>query len=609
MSERNYTPAPIPHDEPKRLEDLRLLGLLDTVKEERFDRYTQLVADLFDVPIALITLVDENRQWFKSSCGLAVAETTRDISFCGHAILESRLLVIPDAAADPSFAGNPLVTGEPHIRFYAGAVLRSENGRALGTLCLIDHRARPFSQREQARLLAIAAMVEQEVRHESRLQIERKKAYENAHYDQGTGLPNARLFEDRVEQALMIMRRSPGRLLVALIEFVGWIDIKSALGAAAANELLRAYAERLNAALSDLCTLARWRENTFSLLLPALSRADEEVALTEHVQKVLTQPVTVQGRTISSDIRIGAALYPEAGLSVDELLENARLAAHECTRQTHKSWSIYSPAMGVAMTRRIDLEHYLAEAIRQDRLSVVYQPIIDLDAGRIRGVEALCRWNDPRLGQVDAEEFVGVAEMNDSLITALDRFVLRQSVTQILEWDRAGWRALTLSVNLSSKSLVHPQLIGWLDEAVSERGLDPRRVVLEVTENSLVADIGLARRNTAECRQRGFAVAIDDFGTGFSSFNYLKDLAVDELKLDKVFIKEMAQRRSDASIASTIIALAHKLGLTVVAEGIETAEQLTYLRAYHCDQGQGYYFAAPMSSDAVAARIAAEAAR
>lgn len=597
-----YRPAMFPGDELARLEELHLLGLLDTGNEARFDRFTTLAADLFDVPIVLFSLIDTNRQWFKSACGLTLSETHRDVSFCAHAILEPQILVIPDARQDMRFATNPLVTGAPHIRFYAGAVLRGPGNKAIGTLCLIDHRPRDFSDAEQRRLLALAKILEGELRHESDIQAARRRAFENAHYDAVTGLPNARLFNDRLEQALAIARRSQGKALVGLVEVGGLVDLRTVLGEDIGDELLRACAERLTNTLSELCTVARWRDETFALLLPTLPLPDAAAAFLELVSKTLTEPFSCHDRTLHFDAVCGAAAYPEAGLEAEELLQHAAIAQREAKQDPHRHWRIYSTEMSDLMTRRVDLEHHLREAVNKDTLTVAYQPIVDLETLEIHRVEALCRWFDPKLGTISPDEFIPVAERSN-LILDLDRLVIRKAAQAVLDWERAGLRPLALSVNLSSRTLMHAKLLDWLRETVTDVGLDPTRVILEVTENSLVADLGLARQNIFQCRQLGFNVAIDDFGTGFSSFNYLKSLAIDELKLDRVFVKEMTERRRDASIASTIITLARDLGVSVVAEGVETREQLIYLQAYNCDEGQGYLFGGPLAAEALSARL------
>ena len=601
-AESGYRPALVPADEPERIEELRMLRLLDTANEARFDRFTKLAADLFGVPVALFNLVDTNRVWFKSARGPALAATPRDVSFCAHAILERQLLVIPDATQDERFAGNPLVTGPPHIRFYAGAVLHGPRGKAIGTLCVIDHQPRAFSDTDQERLLALAAILEEEVRHEGDIQAARQRAFENAHYDVTTGLPNARLFSDRLQQSLSISRRSQGTLLVALAELNDLAELRAVLGKDACDELLRTCAERLSRALSSLCSIARWREETFALLLPTLSHFGSADAFLTLVCSTLAEPMICDGRTLHLDAACGAATYPESGLDADELIQHAAIAVRKTKESPQRRWSLYSDEMSATMVRRVDLEQRLREAVTAGALAVSYQPIVDFGTMEIHRVEALCRWVDPKFGSVDPEEFIQLAERSD-LILDIDRQVMHKAVQALIEWERAGLRPLALSVNISSRTLMHADLLEWLRETVINAGLDPARVVLEVTENSLAADLGLARQNIFQCRQLGFNVAIDDFGTGFSSFNYLKSLSIDELKLDRAFVHEMTERRRDASIANTIITLARDLGVPVVAEGIETREQLVYLQAYNCDEGQGFYFDVPLDPGTVVKRL------
>lgn len=575
-----------------------MLGLLERGSEERFDRFTRLAAEWFGVPVALVTLVDANRQWFKSSCWWDLTDTDRDVSFCGHAILEQEILVIPDAREDPRFEANPLVTDAPHIRFYAGAVLRSGAGHALGTLCLIDYQPREFSPRERALLLTLASILNDELRFEHEIQSERRRAYENAYYDATTGLPNAAFFRDQLDRTLEVTRRSGGQLLVTLVEMTGVADVSSVLGEQAGADLMRGCAERLRGALSPVCTIARWREEMFALLLPTLVHPEDASAFIELVRSTLATSTQSNGRAFHFEPLCGAASYPDAALEADELLQRAVIALRDAANDSINGCRVYTSALRESMSRRVDLEHRLHEAIEGDHLSIVFQPIVDAASLQIERVEALCRWLDPIRGTVAPEEFITLAERSN-LILQIDRFVLRHAALAVQGWSREGLRPLALSVNVSSQTLIQRQFIDWLQDAMDGTGLAPERMVLEVTENCLVADLGMARENIAACRKLGYQVGVDDFGTGFSSFRYLRELEVDEIKLDRVFIKEMVEQQRNASIANTIIALAQDLRVPVVAEGVETYEQLLYLQAYRCRYAQGYYFSAPVEESAL----------
>lgn len=592
----SYQSAALPADEQARLEELYRLGILDTGAEERFDRITQLVADLFEVPTAFISFIDRNRQWIKSACNPPFVETPRDVAFCAHALVQSDMLIIRDATQDPRFAHNPLVVGPPHIRFYAGAVLRGPGGHALGTLCLVDQTPRNLSEPERKRLLTIAHLVEQELRYEFRFKEIRRQAYRSAHYDAVTALPNANLLLDRVDQAITLARRSACQLLVAVVELPRLSETLTVIDKALGEQLLRACGAQLVLTLNPACTVARWRGESFAVLLPTVTHAHEAAAFLRLVRTAFREPIAVCQQTFQFEVLCGAAMYPDAGLDGETLMAAAQTMVRHSQQTPHAPFTFYTPEAGQRMKRRLGLEARLRATLAQGALDVVYQPIVNIDSGAPSAVEVLARWHDPVLGIVPTEEFIGLAEQS-SLIVDIDRFVLERAVRDMAHWDAQTLSLPTVSVNISGRTLLQDDLPQWLQRATAGSRLAPNRIMLEITENFLLADMAVARRNIEGARALGFRFAIDDFGTGFSAFNYLTKLTVDEIKLDRVFIKEMIHRKFDASIARSIIAMTHDLGLPLVAEGVETYEQVVYLRAYNCKEAQGYYFSRPLTSE------------
>lgn len=589
-------PVPLPADEKVRLEELYRLGILDTAAEERFDRFTQCVADIFEVPTAFISFIDRNRQWVKSCCGIPFTGSERDVAFCSYTILHPELLVIPDATRDPRFADNPLVLEQPHIRFYAGAVLRGPRGHALGTLCLIDTAPREMSDRERNRLLTVARMLEQELLYEFRFQEIRKQAYHDAHYDSKTGLPNANLFLDRVSQTIPLARGSSIGLLVAIMELRTLPDVLSVVGKHLGDNLLRACAERLTTKLSSACTVARWRGDHFALLLPNLKHPEEAMTFSHLLGDAFKEPVQVDSRAFQLDVICGAAIYPDSGLDAETLMASAQTALRQSQQAPHAPCRLHTLEIGRAMSRRLHLEENLREALANHSLSVVYQPIVTISTGIIHAVEVLSRWEGASLGVIPTEEFIRLAEQA-GLIMAVDEQAITRAARQLRLWDELGYDRLSMAVNISGKTLLQENFPVWLQAVLEPSGLPPSRVILEITENHLLNDIDLARRNIASGRKSGFRFAIDDFGAGFSSFDYLTKLSVDEIKIDRTFTKEMTERTVDASIAHALINMARDLGIPPVAEGVETYEQVLYLKAYQCKDAQGYYFGRPVSPE------------
>lgn len=601
----SYQTAPLLDEkaETERLEELYRLGILDTAAEERFDRLTQLVADIFDVPTAFISFIERNRQWVKSSCNLTFSETDRDISFCSHTIMQPEMLVIPDAARDPRFAGNPLVTGAPHIRFYAGAVLRGPAHHALGTLCLIDYKPRAMSAREQQRLISFARMVEQELQYEYRFQEIRRQAFRNASYDTATQLPNATLFLERVNQAVTDARRSSQGLMVVVLDLHRLPDALAVLDGDMGARLLHACGERLTGRLNSACTVARWRDEFFAVLLPTLSHASDAEAFLQVLVGAFADPICLDKKSFQFEALAGAAMYPDGGIDADTLLAGAQIALRESQKAQHRHTHIHTLRATEAMTRRLELESSLRLALEHIELTVVYQPVVEIESGAIVGVEAIARWDDPAVGNIPTEEFVRLAE-HSALIIEVDSFALRRAACDMRRWDQQTSQRMTLCVNISGRTLLQDRFVQWLQAAIGAN-LEPSRIIVEVTENYLVADLAHARRNIEQAHKLGFRFAIDDFGTGFASFDYLTNLPVDEIKLDRSFVKEMTQHSTRASVALTIINLARDLHLPLIAEGIETYEQLVFLKAYKCTHGQGYYFSRPVSAPHIGRTIRA----
>lgn len=431
------TPAPIPAFETERLQDLYALKILDTAAEERFDRYTSLAADIFDVSIALVSLVDKDRQWFKSACGLAAKETSRDVAFCAHAILEPEMLVIPDARNDPRFAGNPLVVNEPHIRFYAGAVLRGPTGKPVGTLCLIDHKPRDLSEREHDRLRELARLVERELQHNYEVEELRRQIERTAYYDPLTELPNRRLVHDRLHQAILVGKKNARRLAVIFLDIDRFGALNSALGRAAGDAVLKEVARRLREAVDPAWTVGRWQDDQFVVLAHSMSARVDPATIVKPILKVFHAPFPIGNVAYPLTVRLGASTYPEDGHDPDSLLEKATAALRVLPVGNVSAYRFYTQDIDQDMVRRFDLEGRLRQAIERNQLHLVYQPKVALRTGQICGMEALLRWTEPELGPVSPAEFIPIAEQS-GLILALGDWVIRTACRQNRHWQQSG---------------------------------------------------------------------------------------------------------------------------------------------------------------------------
>ncbi len=589
----SYSPAPIPAFEAERLQELYTLKLLDTAAEERFDRYTRLTANLFEVPIVLVSLVDKERQWFKSACGLSATETSRDLALCAHAILEPEMLVVPDTRKDPRFSGNPLVVSAPHIRFYAGTVLRGPTGQPMGTLCLIDHQPRDLGVRECGRLREIGRLVEHELQHNWQVEELRQQIERTAYYDPLTELPNRRLVRDRLHQAVLAGKKNAQRLVVMFLNIERFGDLNSVLGHVAGDAILKEVACRLRDAIDPAWTVGHWQDDQFVVLAHSLSARVDPAIIVKPLLTVFQTPFHVGAVAYPLAVRIGASTYPEDGHDPDSLLEKATAVLRVLPVGNMSTYRFYTQDIDRDMTRRFDLEGRLRQAIERNQLHLVYQPKVALHTGKISGMEALLRWTEPELGPVSPAEFIPIAEQS-GLILALGDWVIRAACQQNQRWQQSGMRPLPIAVNLTSAQLRQPHFKAWIREVLAETALEARYLNLEITEGTLIDNIEETIQNMHAASELGVHFSIDDFGTGYSSLSYLKRLPLHTFKVDKSFVDEMTSNINDATIAQALIAMAHSLNLNVVAEGVEKPEQLVYLRAYHCDEIQGYLFSHPL---------------
>jgi diguanylate cyclase (GGDEF)-like protein/PAS domain S-box-containing protein len=842
--------APLPPNEAARLAALREYQVLDTAAERCFDDVTLLASQVCEAPVALVSLVDRDRQWFKAKTGLSAQETPRDLAFCAHAVAQGGLFVVPDALSDERFASNPLVTGEPRIRFYAGAPLLTGEEHALGTLCVIDRVPRELTAGQREALEALGRQVmlllelrrsaaalargsealsretavrkraeealrkseeyrdlfrlandsilifdpetetvldvndkacevygipredfvgrtlkpmsrdarrgEEQIRNllaagtyqafetvqfradgapvhflinssviefegrravlsinrditerkrvEEKLReseeryrtltenapvgiyrttpdgrilvanpalvrllgfdsfeelasvnlerdgvgsyhrrarfrelverrgevigleaewtgrdgsvvtvrenarcvrgedgsvlyyegtvedvTERRRAEERAYYltryDPLTDLPNRGLFEERLTQAVASAGRRGRALAVVSLSLDRFKVVNDTLGHAAGDALLRGVAERLAGAVRANNTVARLGGDEFCVLLPEMARAEDVAEVVRRVQGALEAPFDVAGQELFVTASAGVGLYPHDGGDAQTLLKNAGAALYRAKQLGGGACQFYAAEMNDRAFRRLSLESALRRALEREEFVVHYQPKVAIETGRVVGSEALVRWKRPGAGLVPPAEFIPLAE-ETGLISQLGEWVLRKALAQTARWQAAGFPELALSVNL-----------GRVGALLAEAGFDPSRLELELTEGTVMEDTESAVGTLRELKAKGIKLSVDDFGSGYSSLSYLKHLPIDVLKIDRSFVRDMAADPRDAAIVMAVITLAHSLKLKVVAEGVETEEQLRFLRLLRCDEMQGYLFSRPLPAE------------
>jgi diguanylate cyclase (GGDEF)-like protein len=420
-----------------------------------------------------------------------------------------------------------------------------------------------------------------------------------------TGLPNRALFMDRLSHALIRAERGGGNLAVLFLDLDRFKILNDTLGREVGDRLLVEVAHRLAACLSPEDTVARLGGDEFALLLEGTSDLSAASALAERVSAELQRPFVVDGRDVLISASIGVALTGGGSMQPEEVLRNADLAMYQAKAEGRARYELYEPDLSVSTRERLDLQADLRTAGARQELSLRYQPVVSLASIRPVEVEALVRWDHRRRGALLPADFIGLSE-ETGLIVPMGQWILREACRQARTWqtESSGIPPLVVSVNLSAGQFERDALRDEVATILGETGLEPGRLQLEISEAVLMRDDPRMFDRLEALRAIGVRLAIDDFGTGYASLSYLKRLPVDCLKIDRSLVKGVGYETEDAAIIRAVATLARSLGITVTAEGVETHAQLVQLREVGCDQGQGYFFARPVSADRVPELIA-----
>jgi diguanylate cyclase (GGDEF)-like protein len=422
-----------------------------------------------------------------------------------------------------------------------------------------------------------------------------------AFHDRLTGLANRALFRDRLEHALARRNRHRDQhpVAVLLLDLDDFKVVNDSLGHAAGDRLLVMVAERLRGHLRASDTTARLGGDEFAVLLDDPAADDEALRVAERLIEVLAAPYQLDGRELFVRASIGVAAAAETGQPADELLRDADMAMYAAKARSRGGYQVFQPALHEAAVGRLALEADLQRGIEEGQFTLHYQPILELASGRLVGLEALLRWRHPERGWVAPLDFIPAAEASGQIVP-IGRFVLRQACRQAVAWQaRFPARPLRMSVNVSARQLQEPDVAEDIRRVVEDCGMDPRLLVLEITETVLVQDVEAMAAKLRALTACGLRVAVDDFGTGYSSLSYLHRFPVHLLKIDKSFTDRVDGGFDDAALARAIVRLGQALHLETVAEGVETASQLAALRELGCTFGQGFHFARPLEAAAV----------
>ena len=427
------------------------------------------------------------------------------------------------------------------------------------------------------------------------------EAMEEAFRDSLTGLPNRALFLDRLQHALDVAARRATELCVLFVDLDRFKAVNDSIGHAAGDELLRSVAERLSACTRAADTAARFGGDEFAVLLEDDGRGVQPDAVAERIIAAMRRPFDVEGKEVFIGATVGIAHARDASPGADELLRNADLAMYRAKKAGGNRAATYETAMRTALLARIELEADLRHALERNELSLVYQPVVELESGRTVGVEALARWAHPTRGMIPPLTFIPVAE-EIGVIGAIGRWVLREACRQLAAWRRlAPW--LVLNVNLSAVQLRDDRFAADVEQALRANDLPGEALTLEITESMLLSGDEDTAARLRRLKALGLSIAVDDFGTGYSSLSYLKQFPVDALKIDKSFVDTVARSAADSALARTIVELGRGKRQETIAEGIETVEQLERLRMLDCELGQGYHFSVPLAGDELTAYL------
>ncbi|MEE4690505.1 sensor domain-containing phosphodiesterase [Pseudomonas alliivorans] len=574
--------APIPFNETQRLLRIAELCVLENTADDVFDEIVEMTASFFDAPIALISIVDEHRQWFRARVGLQAQETPRDVSFCAYTILADEPFEVVDATLDERFMENNLVTGHPGIRYYAGAPLITDDGIALGSLCVIDTSPRePMSEKQANMLKRFASLVMKRI----------VGLRMSCFIDQPTGLYNRSRLQEDITQTLSVKQNY--RLVAADMitpEFLN--DIVKALGYSYSQDLVMAIKNRLQCLLPHDCSLYKVSPTRFGFLLPEEAATE---AMFRAILKDFETPVQCRGIPVQMQVGLGVVALDHTDSTEQDWMRLV-ISAADNARDRNVGWAMYEPHSDAAQQRAFKLLSSLTHAVHaHDQLRLVYQPRIDLKSGHCTSVEALLRWNHPTLGPIGPAEFVPLAEKT-ALMRPLSLWVLRNAIEQAAHWQRQGFD-FRIAINVTPEDLAGPAFTDTMIGLLRKHDIHPTRFELEFTEGALMQNPAEVRSQLERMREMGMDVAIDDFGTGYSNWNYLRQLPATTVKLDQSLICNLVSDETDQRLVKALIGLAKKLGYCVVAEGIETEEIRTLVKQWGCDEGQGYLIAKPLEAD------------
>ncbi len=525
------------------------------------------------------------------------------VGACGNAAFTGKRTIIEDAAHHPYWAAFKSLSDRVGLGACWSEPVLSAGNKVLGTFAI--YHCKPSAP--DSHTLQLLEMVA----HFVAIAIERKKSEERiqylANFDSLTGLPNRIQLDTRFNYAIGLAKCGNGHLALMFLDLDHFKDINDTLGHSVGDALLIELAKRLSRVLREGDTLSRLGGDEFILLLPGTNAA-HAAQVAQVILNTIAKPHQIGDYNMTLTASIGIAVYPDDGDDLESLSKSADNAMYRAKREGRHGFRFFTQEMQAHSVRNMQIVNALRQAQEQNQLQVYYQPQVSMPDGRLIGAEALLRWRHPVLGMVSPGEFIPIAEEN-GLILSIGEWVLRQAVLQAKTWMNNGYTPLIMAVNLSAVQFRHPDLPALVSCILDDEGLPPEYLELELTESVAMHNPLGAIAVMSNLHERGIRMSIDDFGTGYSSLSYLKQFKVYKLKIDQSFVRNITTDPEDKAIVCAVISLAKSLGLKTIAEGVETAEQLGFLREQGCDEAQGYLFSKPVSAEQFEALLKQEAQR
>ena len=514
---------------------------------------------------------------------------------CGTAVYRQETVIVADIALDPLWEEFRELAATHGYRSCWSTPISSHQGTVLGTFALYSTTVREPTAAE-TRIIDAATRI-------AGIAIERKRSEDRIHFlanhDALTGLPNRALLKDRLSQALLYAQRYDRWVTVVFVDLDNFKIVNDSLGHNAGDELLKTVARRMVNSVRATDTVVRLGGDEFVVLL--LDQPKSADVISQTVQKLraaLAEPVNVGGHELRVTGSIGIANYPNDGMDADELMANADAAMYRAKEIGRDNFQFYAPAFNTRAHEKFLLQEELRNAVVNSQFVLHYQPQVDLRTGRIFAVEALIRWKHPTLGMVPPIKFIPMAE-ETGLIVPIGDWVLHEACRQNKAWQDSGLPHIGVSVNVSARQFREKNLIARVVSALTDSGLEAKYLELELTESLIMQDVDQAVATMKQLQALGVDLSIDDFGTGYSSLSALKTFPVARLKIDKSFVSDLPTNENDKAVASAVISLGQKLNLRVIAEGVETDDQVAFLRENNCDEMQGYHFSKPVTVQAI----------